>query len=63
MLNLVFPDGLRGKRIADLGCLEGGYAVEFARLGMNATGIEVRDSNFQLPVRAIECAFTEFDIY
>src|SRR5262249_6431362 len=47
MLNLVFPDGLSGKRIADLGCLEGGYATGFARLGMNALGIEVRESNFQ----------------
>jgi SAM-dependent methyltransferase len=46
ILNLVFPDGLSGKRIADLGCLEGGYATGFARLGMNATGIEIRDSNF-----------------
>jgi hypothetical protein len=47
MLNLVFPDGLRGKRIADLGCLEGGFATGFARLGMNATGFEVRHGNFQ----------------
>ena len=31
----------------DLGCLEGGYAVEFARLGMDATGIEARQSNFE----------------
>jgi 2-polyprenyl-3-methyl-5-hydroxy-6-metoxy-1,4-benzoquinol methylase len=47
MLQLVFPEGLRGKSIADLGCLEGGYATEFARLGMLATGIEVRESNFR----------------
>jgi SAM-dependent methyltransferase len=47
MLNLVFPAGLSGKRIADLGCLEGGYATGFARLGMNTTGIEVRNSNYQ----------------
>jgi SAM-dependent methyltransferase len=33
-------------RIADLGCLEGGYATEFARLGYDTLGIEVRDSNF-----------------
>jgi SAM-dependent methyltransferase len=32
-------------RIADLGCLEGGYAVEFARLGFDSVGIEVRESN------------------
>jgi SAM-dependent methyltransferase len=47
MLNLVFPDGLLGKSIADLGCLEGGYTVGFARLGMDATGIEIRDSNLE----------------
>jgi SAM-dependent methyltransferase len=47
MLNLVFPTGLSGKRIADLGCLEGGYTTGFARLGMDATGIEIRDSNYQ----------------
>jgi len=47
MLNLVFPSGLQGKRIADLGCLEGGYATGFARLGMNAIGIEVRRDNFE----------------
>jgi 2-polyprenyl-3-methyl-5-hydroxy-6-metoxy-1,4-benzoquinol methylase len=47
ILNLVFPDGLSGKRIADLGCLEGGYATGFARLGMNATGFEIRDTNFE----------------
>ncbi|HVH79243.1 MAG TPA: hypothetical protein VM782_07630, partial [Stellaceae bacterium] len=43
MLKLVFPDGLAGKTIADLGCLEGGYATGFARLGMKATGFEIRD--------------------
>jgi SAM-dependent methyltransferase len=47
MLNLVFPDGLSGKSIADLGCLEGGYTTGFARLGMDTIGVEVRDSNFQ----------------
>lgn len=34
-------------RLADLGCLEGGYATEFARLGYDSLGIEVRDSNFE----------------
>jgi SAM-dependent methyltransferase len=46
MLKLVFPEGLAGKTIADLGCLEGGYTAGFARLGMTATGFEVRESNF-----------------
>ena len=46
-LRLTFPDGLRGKRIVDLGCLEGGYAVEFARDGFETLGIEVRESNIR----------------
>jgi SAM-dependent methyltransferase len=47
ILRLIYPEGLENKSIVDLGCLEGGYAVEFARLGMNVTGIEVRQSNYE----------------
>ena len=46
----IFGSTLQGDRsrlrIADLGCLEGGYATEFARLGYDSLGIEVRESNF-----------------
>ena len=45
-IEVTFQDGMAGKRIADLGCLEGGYTVEFARMGFEALGIEVRRSNF-----------------
>lgn len=45
LLRLAFPEGVAGKRIVDLGCLEGGYAVSFAREGMQALGIEIRESN------------------
>lgn len=45
-LLLAFGGQLAGRSIVDLGCLEGGYATEFARLGMDALGIEVRQSNF-----------------
>ena len=31
--------------VADLGCLEGGYAAEFARHGYDVTGIEARPGN------------------
>jgi SAM-dependent methyltransferase len=34
-------------RVADLGCLEGGYAVEFARAGYDVVGIEGRRSNVE----------------
>lgn len=46
-LQVLYPQGFEGLRIADLACLEGGYTVEFARLGFaEALGVEVRASNF-----------------
>lgn len=46
-LHALYPQGFGDLRIADLGCLEGGYAVEFARLGFGeALGIEIRPANF-----------------
>lgn len=46
-LESAFPPGSRsGVRIADLGCLEGGYTVEFARAGFTALGIEGRETNY-----------------
>jgi 2-polyprenyl-3-methyl-5-hydroxy-6-metoxy-1,4-benzoquinol methylase len=45
ILDTVFPGDKRGFRLADLGCLEGGYAVEFARMGFQVLGLEVRESN------------------
>ena len=46
VLETVFPGDKRGVRLVDLGCLEGGYAVEFARLGFQVLGLEVREANF-----------------
>ena len=46
VLRLVYKDAVHDKSIVDLGCLEGGYTVEFARMGMRSTGIEVRQSNY-----------------
>ena len=34
-------------KVADLGCLEGGYTVEFARMGFQSLGIEARADNIQ----------------
>jgi SAM-dependent methyltransferase len=46
-LQMLYPQGFEGLRIVDLACLEGGYTVEFARLGFaQALGIEARPSNF-----------------
>jgi len=45
-VDLHFARQNRGSvRVADLGCLEGGYAVEFARQGFDVTGIEARQEN------------------
>lgn len=54
-LHLAFPNGLKGVRLVDLGCLEGGYSVEFAKLGMDVLGIEVRESNFRNCMFAKSC--------
>lgn len=45
VLETVFPGDKGRLRLADVGCLEGGYAVEFARMGFQVLGIEIRDSN------------------
>ena len=45
ILETVFPVDKKHLRLADLGCLEGGFAVEFARMGFQVLGIEVRDAN------------------
>lgn len=45
LLEAVFPGDKSQLRLADVGCLEGGYAVEFARMGFQVLGIEVRESN------------------
>jgi SAM-dependent methyltransferase len=47
-LELAFPDrALYGRpvTVADLGCLEGGYAAAFAQAGYDVTGIEARAEN------------------
>jgi SAM-dependent methyltransferase len=45
VLETVFPGDKSQLRLADVGCLEGGFAVEFARMGFRVLGIEVRDVN------------------
>jgi SAM-dependent methyltransferase len=39
------PSAGRRPRVVDLGCLEGGYAVEFARAGYEVLGIEARSES------------------
>jgi SAM-dependent methyltransferase len=45
ILDTVFPGDKAPFRLADLGCLEGGYAVEFARMGFQVLGLDVRAAN------------------
>ncbi len=45
ILETVFPGDKSQLRLADVGCMEGGYAVEFACMGFQVLGIEVRESN------------------
>ena len=45
ILETLFPGTKDHLRMADIGCLEGGYAVEFARMGFQVLGVEVRQSN------------------
>jgi SAM-dependent methyltransferase len=46
LVHMLYPDGFQGKTVIDVGCLEGGFTTEFARMGMIATGVEVRESNY-----------------
>ena len=48
VLDATFPADKSRLSIADLGCLEGGYTVEFARLGFQSLGIDVRESNIEV---------------
>jgi SAM-dependent methyltransferase len=47
LLDTIFPGDKGGVRLADLGCLEGGYAVEFARMGFSVLGVDVRDASIE----------------
>ena len=56
-LNMRFSEKERSKiRIADLGCLEGGYSVEFAKAGYDAVGFEAREENIR------KCNFLKEDL-
>ena len=48
VLDALFPGNKSGLRLVDLGCLEGGFAVEFARMGFEVLGIDVRESNIAI---------------
>jgi hypothetical protein len=45
-LSAFYRARMRGKRLVDLGCLDGAHTLGFARMGFDAVGLEVRDANF-----------------
>ena len=47
VLDLLFGNQRERYSLVDVGCLEGGYTVEFARMGFNCLGIEARRSNLE----------------
>ncbi len=46
-LDVLFPGDRSNVSVVDLGCLEGGYSVGFARMGFQTLGIEVRQASFE----------------
>lgn len=47
LLSQVFQGRTSGIKLVDLGCLHGAYAVEFAKMGFDALGIEAREENYR----------------
>ena len=47
VLTVFYRNRLTGLRIADLGCLEGGFSVALAMQGADVTGIEARRANLE----------------
>lgn len=45
ILNVIFLGERSHLRLIDLGCLEGGFSVEFARMGFQVIGLEVREAS------------------
>jgi len=41
------PEELLSARVVDLGCLEGGYSLAFAKMGLQVTGIDAREENLE----------------
>lgn len=46
-LSIFYRDNLTGLRVADLGCLEGGFSLALAQRGINLLGIEARRKNLE----------------
>ncbi len=47
LLSILFPAGIASLRVADLGCLEGGFSLGLARRGAIVLGLEARPENLE----------------
>jgi SAM-dependent methyltransferase len=45
LLSVLYGPSLAGKRVVDLGCLEGGFSLAMAQLGATVLGVDARESN------------------
>jgi len=50
ILSFIYGDRISGLRVADLGCLEGGFALALAQRGLSVIALEARRSNFEKPL-------------
>lgn len=47
-IRLIFrPEEISSLRVIDLGCLEGGYSLAFAKMGFQVTGMDAREENLE----------------
>jgi hypothetical protein len=47
-IKLIFrPEEIPTLTVVDLGCLEGGYSLAFAKMGMQVTGMDAREDNLE----------------
>ncbi len=69
VLDAALPGDKNRLSLVDLGCLEGGYTVEFARLGFRCLGVDVREANIeacryvQSKVSGLELDFVRDDVW
>ena len=47
LLGALYGGRLEGLRVADLGCLEGGFSLALAQMGAEVVGVEARTANFE----------------
>jgi SAM-dependent methyltransferase len=73
LLRALYGGSLEGLRVADLGCLEGGFSLALAQMGAEVVGVEARTQNidkcrlleehFALPnLRFAQADVKEFDV-